>query len=144
MLGYIQDHRLDIAIEGLHAPTDACPEVWLRDVGEIERLQNSPEYLQGAHPDEANFMNGPARALISRETVLIPGAGRRSLGAAVKLMLFFKRKADLTQPAFAEWTELPHPLLMPDAKPLRLARDTAIDDHVIAEAQAYDGMEVSW
>lgn len=144
MLGYIQDHRLDISIDGLDPPTDGCPEVWLKDVGEFERLQNSPEYLEGAHPDEANFMNGAPRMMATNETVVIPGPGRLNMGDAVKVMLFFKRRSGLSSSDFAEWVDLARPLLMPDAKPLRLARETPIADPGFADLQAYDGLEASW
>jgi uncharacterized protein (TIGR02118 family) len=144
MRGYIQDHRLDIPIEGVQPPTDGCPEVWLDNVGEFERLQNSPEYLEGAHPDETNFMNGAARMMATDETVVIPGPGRLNMGDAVKVMLFFKRNVAMSAADFAAWVDLSHPLLMPDAKPLRLARETPIADPGFADLQAYDGMEASW
>ena len=58
MRGYVQNHRRDVDLVGQPAPADGCPEVWIDDVESLTRLATSPEYLEGAGPDEANFMDG--------------------------------------------------------------------------------------
>ncbi|RME64810.1 MAG: hypothetical protein D6782_07565, partial [Alphaproteobacteria bacterium] len=50
----------------------------------------------------------------------------------------------LSDDAFSRWTELKHPVLIPDASPLRLERETALSDLPPALAAAFAGVECSW
>jgi hypothetical protein len=142
--GYVQDQRLDCAIDGLPIVGDGCGEGSIRDVGDLDRLVNSPEYQSGAYPDEANFMSDGARMMLTEESIIEAGPGRFALSDTVKVLLFFRRKTDLQRKDFANWIKLSEPLLLPGSAPLRLSRETAIDDPLVAELQAFDGLEISW
>jgi len=144
MKGYVQNHRIDRPILDLPAPTDGCPEVWIEDVGEVARLQSSPYYLEKTHPDEANFMEGAARMMLTTETVVVPGPGRFGVGDTVKVLMFFRAKPGMSRADFAAWASLDAPILMPDAAPIRLTRDTAIEHPDFDALHEYDGMESTW
>ncbi|MDT3671009.1 MAG: EthD domain-containing protein [Aromatoleum sp.] len=139
--GYIQNHRIGddpgSGLPGLPLLADGSPELWVDDADALARLVSSREYLDGAGPDEANFVAPPVLAFVAREEVVVdsplpPGA--------VKLIVVARRGPALAAAEFARrWLGSCRPLPMPDAVPLRLTRHIAIADDV-----PFDGAECSW
>lgn len=139
--GYIQNHRIDTQLEGFVWMADGAPELWIDDIGALQQLVTSPEYLHGAGPDEARFMVPPAVACVARERVLREAAGDLPDGA-VKLILVFRRNPRLAADAFAaHWLDGEAPLLLPGAAPLRLTRYMAVEG---AGEPPFDAVECSW
>ena len=48
--GYIQNHALEPALEGLEVMADGSPELWIDEVEALLRLVESREYKEGAGP----------------------------------------------------------------------------------------------
>ena len=145
MRGYVQNHRRATALEGLEPAGDGCPELWVDSVDAVAQLGACREYLEGAHLDEPNFMASNARLMISRPAVLVHTLGRSEATAVTKLLLFFELPpADPAEP-WASLASFEHPLLLPDARPLRLEREIAIHDLPSGlPAPAFDVIESSW
>lgn len=139
--GYIQNHRIGddpgADLPGLPLLADGSPELWVDDADALVRLVSSREYLEGAGPDEANFVAPPVLAAVAREEVVIDGP---LPAGAVKLILVVRRAPTLDAAAFAQrWLPPRHSLVMPAATPLRLARNFAISDDA-----PFDGVECTW
>ncbi|HLY54692.1 MAG TPA: EthD domain-containing protein [Stellaceae bacterium] len=144
MRAYVQNHQIEHPAIGPRAATGGAPEVWLDSVDAVAGLATCPEYLEGAHIDEPNFMEGPSRGIVTRETVIIDGPGRIAASGLAKLMVFVKRAAGVSPESFAAWTRIGRPLLVP-GMPLRLSRDIALDPtQGWGGEQTYDGVESSW
>lgn len=140
--GYIQNHRVDVAIEGLEWLADGSPELWIDDLEALQRLRESPEYREGAGPDEANFLEPPALACVARERVLYEANSRQSLAGTLKVMLVFRRAPVLSADEFAQqWLLGEHPVLLPGSQPLRLSRQAVVGDDPLAP---FAGVECSW
>jgi len=152
MQGYIQNHRRPDAeaIPGLPLAGDGFPELWTRGADVLSRLGAAPEYLQGAYLDEPNFMDGRSQALLAREIIVNDGPGRVAAASLVKIMLFFKRANGAKFGEFADqWATTRHPILMPEAVPVRLTRHVSIELPNEAGAtydgiQTYAGQEASY
>ena len=140
--GYIQNHRTDHEVPGLEAMADGSPELWVDDIGALQRLVASPEYLQGAGPDEANFMVPPAIACVARERIIQEAAEPDRLKGALKLMLVFQRAPERVADRFADgWMTDERPWLMPDSQPLRLTRQAVIAGETPAP---FASVECTW
>ncbi|MDA0339324.1 MAG: EthD domain-containing protein [Proteobacteria bacterium] len=153
MLGYLQNHRIeDGEIAGLPLAADGLPELWTLGTDVLQRLGTAPEYLEGAYPDEPNFMDGRSQALLAKEQVITVGIGRAVATTLVKAMLFYRRAPGVSRAAFAAENSATHPLLLPNGpEPMRLTRHTAIELPDLGEAgaayegtQPYDGIEASY
>lgn len=139
--GYIQNHRVgdDPAgdLPGLPLLADGAPELWVEDADALQRLVASREYLEGAGPDEANFVMPPVLAAVAHEHVIVGGVPP---AGAVKLMLVARRAPQLPMAEFsARWLEPRQPLAMPAASPLRLTRHLPV-----ADDGPFHGIEFSW
>lgn len=142
MKGYMQNHRRPEQLDGLAPIGDGVPEVWVENVGEIVRLGTCPEYLEGAHLDEPNFMEGRASMVVAQTAVRVGTVSRKEAVPLVKLMLFFSNcGADL----LTRWSDTEHSVLLPDARPLRLEREMAIAEPLPEGlSQSNDMVECSW
>jgi hypothetical protein len=152
MHGYIQNHRRPEAdsIPELPLAGDGFPELWTEGEDVLTRLGAAPEYLNGAYLDESNSMDGRSRVMLAREIIVDDGPGRVAAPTLVKAMLFFKRAAGVAFRDFARtWQGTRHPILMPDARPLRLTRQLAIElpgdpGATYQGVQPYAGQEASY
>lgn len=136
--GYVQNHAIAAELEGLPAMADGSPELWIDALDTLERLIGSPEYLQGAGPDEANFIAPPVIACVAYERILVEAAPGSIPQAAVKLMLMVTRNPQLDSSGFRErWLQgRSAPLVA--GQPLRLSR------HAVVGEGPFDGAEFSW
>ena len=140
--GYIQNHRVDAEVDGIAPMADGAPELWIDDLAALQRLVESREYLEGAGPDEANFMTPPAIACVARESVLLEQDSAQCVAGALKVMLVFRRERAVSSDAFARlWLEGDGPLLMPASRPLRLTRQAVVEGD---GASSFEGVECSW
>lgn len=146
MRGYIQNHRIPVTIEGADLAADGVPEVWIDGLDALRRLTTSPEYLDGAAVDEPRFidMSQFASLLLGREAVVDDGPGRQAVVPLVKAILFFHPAPGRTMEEFRCWEAIDHPVLTPEARPVRLSRHTAVDPADDLPPPAYAGVETSW
>lgn len=144
--GYIQNHAFALQPDGLERIADGSPELWIDDLAALERLLASPEYREGAGPDEANFIVPPAIAGVARERVLVGGVHAALPATAVKLMLAVSRPSGLARAAFTTaWLEGTNNWWSVTAAPLRLSRQAFESETADAEADVvFDGVECSW
>ncbi|VVO78256.1 hypothetical protein PS874_01530 [Pseudomonas fluorescens] len=134
--GYIQNHPLGEALEGLVLIADGAPELWIETPDMLQRLVESREYQEGAGPDEANFSVPPVLACVARERLLIEGEPPVD---AIKLMLTVVRNPHLDGTAFRQRWLAGESAPLLSSRPLRLTRHAALDD----EAPLH-GAEFSW
>lgn len=127
--GYIQNHRVEAALDGFRWMADGAPELWVDDAGAFARLAASAEYRDGAGPDEANFMVPPGVACVAQEHVAREVDAPARLDGAVKLMLVFARCPAGRDAADVErWLRDPEPTGLRGSAPLRLTRYVAADE----------------
>lgn len=138
---YIQNHRVEAQIEGLPAMADGSPELWIDELDDLQRLLASPEYLQGAGPDEANFTDPPVIACVAHERIVQEAREPSAISGAIKLMLVVRRDRQASPAEFRErWLRGDSaPLLA--GRPLRLTRQAVVERDASA---AFDGVECSW
>jgi hypothetical protein len=143
MRGYVQNHRRPgVVIPGMRAPCDGSPEVWLDSPEMLGRLASSPEYLEGAGPDEPNFMQGGAANCLT-ETVTTAGEVRASVASRVKAMVFFRRGSPLPEPGAPGWSAT-RSWLMPHATPLRFERERCLTGFDNIASAPYAAIEATW
>jgi len=135
MRGYVQNHRRELAIGASLPPADGCPEVWLDDIESLALLAASPEYLNGAGPDESNFMEGASANCIGEPRA---ACGVPRLDAGSWKVLVFYSDAGVADSAWSRET----PWCMPRATPLRLERDQCVSG--LPDALPYTAIEATW
>ncbi|HKY82411.1 MAG TPA: EthD domain-containing protein [Sphingobium sp.] len=87
--GYVQNHRLDIAVEGLSPIADGVPELWFDDAQAFARLRQSEALLAGAFQDEPRFMDTSRyRTLLLEPETYALAPSRKECVGLLKLMLF--------------------------------------------------------
>lgn len=144
MRGYVQNHRVPEPVPGLDAPVDGSPEVWIDGPHILQRLATAPEYLEGAYPDERNFMEGDSGAMVTRTTAC-HGAARERTTSGAKVMCYFPAQV-ASDPAItaARWQSA-SPWLLPGASPLRLEREQALTGEAAGGvAPRFGAIEASW
>jgi len=135
MRGYVQNHRRETALPGVAAPFDGCPELWIDTVESLPALATSPEYLDGAGPDEANFMAGGSKSCIGQPRFAC-GVPRGQAGPC-KVLMFYADGIDTATP----WSQA-RPWSLPDASALRIERDACLVD--VPGLEPYVAIESSW
>jgi len=134
--GYVQNHRRELDLPGVAKPAfDGCPELWIERVESLEQLATSPEYLEGAGPDEANFMSGGSKSCIA-EPRFAYGVARAAAGDC-KVLMFYADGID----AGTRWNQ-ERPWSLPDASALRIERDACLVD--VPGLEPYAAIESSW
>jgi hypothetical protein len=135
MRGYVQNHRRELELPAGAAPFDGCPELWIDSVETLPALATSPEYLEGAGPDESNFMTGSSKSCIGQPRFAC-GAPRGQAGPS-KVLMFYTDGIDARTP----WS-LDRPWSLPGASALRIERDACLVD--VPGLEPYVAIESSW
>lgn len=142
MRAYVQNHRRPEPVPGAMPPADGCPEVWIDSVDTLAKLATAPEYLEGAYPDEANFMEGPSTGVLTC-TEATHGVARADAARLLKAMFFFRNSSDPWTPALAAW-QTTASWLMPEARPVRLERDRCVPLGPGERIEPYAAIESTW
>lgn len=100
---YLQSHR--IAFPTSNSTYDGDSEVWLDDLAALASLRKSPEYLNGALKDDANFMDLTRSELLTTEDhVIVEGPHKTGM---VKGIWRFRRKPAMPLADFRRyWLEI--------------------------------------
>lgn len=142
MKAYVQNHRVEEVIDGLPVMADGAPELWIDELDALERLVNSPEFLEGAGPDETDFMTPPAIGGVVHERVMLGGEGAATLPECLKIMLVVRRNPQISQAEFQKrWMNGRAPVLSPAGRPVRLTRQSVIEN---GQETTFHGVECSW
>ncbi len=93
LAGYVQNHRLDIAVDGLNVIADGVPELWFADAQAFATMRSHPALLEGAYQDEPDFMD--IRDYRSQPLTEEAGEGRPRIECVglLKAMLFLRGAA---------------------------------------------------
>lgn len=113
--GYIQAHRLAASSSYFgQVPYCGIAEVWFDDLSTATDLPNNPEYLDGLHLDEPNFLDQSGLAAISTEEhVVVAGDGDPAELGGVKSMFLVERKRGMSVADFRSyWKEQHAPLVI--------------------------------
>ena len=144
---YVQSHCLPQSMPDTPpAPCDGVAEVWLDDLQAALSLGKNPEYLEGAHLDEANFAAPNSPFLLTKENVVVEGPKLEKDTDGIKAIVFAKRKPDLSVEEFQAYWRDKHAPLVPKTPGLR----RYVQCHVVPEMYtsgepAYDGVaELTW
>jgi uncharacterized protein (TIGR02118 family) len=100
MAGYIQNHRVDDGFWGFKpSGYQGILEIWFPDLAAQQNLLSSPEYLDHARPDEANFLDQENSPLAVAEEHILKGDAVRNPNEA-RVFLLIRRKSDLSPDRF--------------------------------------------
>ena len=145
---YVQSHRRPDDIPGVPtSPYEGLAEIWFDDLETGRGLGSNPDYMNGAYPDEPNFIadEGPS-FLMTRENIVVPGPELAKDAPGVKALFLLKRKPGLSVAEFqAHWRTV-HAPIVPRTPELR----RYVQCHVAPETYdtappAFDGVaELSW
>jgi len=145
--GYVQNRRVPDALPGLVSDYDGSPELWIRDWEGLGELGASERFQYIANDDSELFIDMPPISFLTK-TVFESGYSRSDVVGKIKLMLFWQRpkKEDSSGKSLEKgWQTKTTPLLLPQAKPLRLERDAAIaPPGGNLEECEFLGVESSW
>lgn len=148
LLAYVQSHRVDPGVPGLaDAPYEGIAEVWFTSVAIAAGMGEDPDYVNGAHADEPNFIDlDNLGFVLSEEHVAREGAAIGKDDGGIKAMLLLRRAASLDADALgaragALGAEIAR--LLPDA--LRVSVATAVPEMYADGAEpAYDAIVELW
>lgn len=95
LLRYVQSHRIGPDVAGLAAaPYEGIAEVWFTDFATAAGMGEDPNYVEGAHADEPNFIDLDNLAFVICDEEVVrsgPPIGQADDGA--KAMLLLRRAA---------------------------------------------------
>ncbi|HKT75771.1 MAG TPA: EthD domain-containing protein [Sphingobium sp.] len=129
--GYVQNHRLDIDVDGLMPIADGVPELWFDDPQAFARLRTSEALLAGAFQDEPRFMDiGRYRTLLLEPESIALAPSRKQCAGLLKLMLFLR----------ADEGEGPLPL----ADAVRFSTHCRSSASATVPLSGHDRVETSW
>ena len=111
-------------------PYAGVDELWFDDFETAKRELEGPEYLEGPHKDDANFLDpaGPVW-LFARENVVIPGPLIEKDSPITKILFCVKRKPKLSFTDFQDYWRNRHAPLVPGTPEL----DRYVQCHVAPE-----------
>jgi len=144
---YVQSHRIPQAIPGFTGtPFEGVAEIWFDDLDGISRLGENPEYLNGAKPDEANFISdaGPI-FLATREHVIVQGPEISKDTQFVKGLFLLKRRAGMSPEEFQDyWLHKHAPLVPREPGLLQYVQCHHVLEGYADGEPAYDGVAELW
>ena len=144
---YVQAQRFADVPGVPTSPFEGLAEIWFDSLDVGFALGANPDYLNGAYPDEVNFIanTGPS-FLMTTENVVVPGPAISTTTPGVKSLFLLKRKPGLSVEAFQFHWKRVHAPLVPKTPGLR----RYVQCHVAPESYeratpAFDGIaELSW
>lgn len=144
---YVQSHRIPHPIAGFSAaPFEGVAEVWFDDLDGIARLGENPDYLNGAQPDEANFISdaGPT-FLATREHVIVKGPEIAKDERLVKALFLQKRRPGMSPEEFQDyWQDVHAPLVPREPGLLQYIQCHHVMEGYADGEPAYDGVAELW
>lgn len=140
---YVQSHRISPPVPGFdQVPYEGIAEIWFDDLATVNGLGDNPDYINGALPDEPNFLDqSKLRFLATREEVVIPGPKIGRDAALVKAIFLLRRRPDLSVAEFQKyWLEEHAPQIPHDAGILRYVQCHQAPESYGADTPAFDGV----
>lgn len=140
---YVQSHRLPQPVPGFDQVVyEGIAEIWFDDLETVNGLGDNPDYVNGALPDEPNFLDqSKLRFLATREEVVIPGPQIDRDTPLVKAIFLLRRRPDLSVAEFQKyWLEEHAPQIPRDAGVLRYVQCHQAPENYAHETPAFDGV----
>ena len=144
---YVQSHRTEDIPGVPTSPYEGLAEIWFQDLETGKGLGSNPDYLNGAYPDEPNFISdaGPS-FLMTRENAVVPGPELAKDAPGIKSLFLIKRKPGLSVAEFQDHWRNVHGPIVPRTPGLQ----RYVQCHVAPETYetgtpVFDGVaELSW
>jgi hypothetical protein len=117
---------------------DGFPEVWFADIDSALGLGEDPQYVNGAHQDEPNFIDVEAIARCWIQPVLVRHwPGYRHAGPPGKLLVLLRDAAPIPAEVLKS--------AVSRLEPLRIAVGVAVDDPRVAQRTDFTmALELWW
>jgi len=145
--GYVQAHRLAASTRYFdETPYAGIAEVWFDDIATANALPNDPEYLQGLHQDEPNFIEQAALAAVhTEEHVVVAGEGNSVELAGIKAMFLIQRKQGMSVKDFRSyWKEQHAPLVVGTPGLRRYVQCHTVLESYETATPPFDGIAELW
>ncbi|NLR73188.1 EthD domain-containing protein [Novosphingobium sp. ERN07] len=88
LAGYVQNHRLDISVEGLKPVADGVPELWFTSADVFAAMRDHPTFREGAYQDEPDFMDVDDYRSQPLTEECVHGLARQDCVGLLKTILF--------------------------------------------------------
>jgi hypothetical protein len=138
MRGYVQNHRLDIPVDGLEPVADGVPELWFDDATAFASLRNSSAFRDGAFHDEPRFMDiGDYRSLLLGPESHAAGPPRRDCVGLLKAMFFLPSGESMGSSGSTS-------RILGEATPVRASWHPRSDAPSKVTMSNHAGVETSW
>ena len=138
--GYVQNHRLDIDVEGLVPFADGMPELWFEDPARFDGMRASRAYQHGAFHDSDRFMDTARyQSVVLEAETDVAAPSRRECAGLLKAIFVLDEPLDDARIADGEPS-----LTMGDVAPIRLSYHRAYRGSVSARRKPCGGIETSW
>lgn len=137
--GYVQNHRLDIPVDGMMPFADGMPELWFKDLAAFQGMHASRAFRDGAFHDSDLFMDVTRyRSLLLDPELDVSAPPREECAGLLKAMFILDdvRDEDLVDGA-------PSPT-MGDIAPVRLSYHRASVEGASVASRACTALETSW
>jgi hypothetical protein len=137
--GYVQNHRLDIPVEGMMPFADGIPELWFKDLAAFTTMHESLAYRDGAFHDSDLFMDVTRyKSLVLDTEMDVAAPPREECAGLLKAMFILDdvRDEDLAEGA-------PSPT-MGDISPVRLSYHRASAEGASVASHPCKALESSW
>lgn len=137
--GYVQNHRLEIEMDGMIPFADGSPELWFDDVRALDGMRDSPAYREGAFHDGPRFMDVTHYdSLLLEPEPEIAAPSRMECAGLLKAMFIIDDMSpeDLATPGRS--------LVMGDIAPVRLSHQRASSEPVSIAVRRCAVVETSW
>lgn len=144
---YVQSHRILHPVPGfLGGPFEGIAEAWMEQLADLTGIGENPEYLDGAKPDEANFISvtGPT-FLATREQVIVAGPTIEKDTRLVKGLFLLKRRPGMSPEEFQDyWLHKHAPLVPREPGLVRYVQCHYVLEGYADGDPAYDGVAELW
>lgn len=139
LLGYVQNHRLDIQVEGLVPFADGVPELWFDDVQTLNGMRDSPAFRDGAFHDSPRFMDvEDYQSLLLNPEPDIAAPPRRECAGLLKAMFLLDTAPLLDAQQAAK------SMVLGEGAPIRLSYQLASRETATIDTRAFGALETSW
>ncbi len=136
---YVQNHRLDIAVDGMVPFADGMPELWFRDMACFQNMHGSVAFRDGAFHDSDRFMDVSRYAsLVIEPEMAVAAPPREECAGLLKAMFILD---DVNDEALVEGAPSP---TMGEIAPIRLSYHRALTQGVALSGRPFRAVETSW
>ena len=136
---YVQNHRLDIKVDGMVPFADGMPELWFRDLESFQGMHQSIAFRDGAFHDSDRFMDVTRyQSLVVQPEMDATAPPREECAGLLKAIFILD---DVSEEELADGQPSP---TMGDIKPIRLSYHHALPKGAALSGRPFKAVETSW